>query len=1098
MTPPRHSAVVTTERLEARRLLAAQFIGDLNTAPADSHPSHFTRVGDAVYFFATDAAGRELWKTDGTPTGTARVVDLNPGPGDAVSVRPAGFEFYQSEEIAASGGKVFFTAQSDDSTGAELFVTDGTAAGTRIVRDIGPSGSSDPRGLTDIGGQLFFVANDGTGDGVWKTDGTEAGTVRLGTFRGVMSDAQRRPVASGGLYYFVVDAGNNIKDLWRTDGTVAGTRVVRNRMAPAFLTDVNGTLYFYADDMPNQAGHGLWKTDGTDAGTSLVTRGVQIHPLTMYRPAVAGGYLYFPKAGVPWRTDGTQEGTAEVRSSSLATSINNAVNLFAAGDRVYFSRSSGGLTELWTSDGTPDGTVRVGTDFLPGSFVPPIADFAAVGDQLFFTVGSPTVPQWLWTSDGTAAGTVRIAGPLPPKGSSVPEMGVGGLNGAYLFSGRDDETGSELWQTNGTTAGTSRLKDLHSATQPLEMGRSATRGDALYFSPTNGAHAGDVLKVDGASGAVVVLREGSGKAARGADWFTTLGDVVYFINFDPGHPAGLWRTDGTPAGTVRVLNIGAVSELMAAGGRLYFQFDSFELWTTDGTVAGTRRLGDYDAVWATEGATLGDALYYTANAPGVGYELHRTDGTAEGTRLVADLAGPPIGAAPRSITPVGDALVFTIVSAGAGGRPDQVWRTDGAPEGTVPLTAAGLQLPFNEGRLGLLGDDAYFASEDPAGPALWKTDGTAGGTAIVTRLPAGFSAPDQFVASDGLLYFRAADAQSHSWLWRTDGTASGTLPVRRFDTHQVQRIDLIGEVGGALYLAAEDGDVGRELWRSDGTEAGTGPVTDIFPGPYGSYPQQVEIAGGGLYFTALDPAHGRELWRYTPDAPAIAEVYVRGSTWAGDDGAATVTFKEFMQSSGVGHVAYGYKLVAGAPTNSDTVSWTNVDQIVIRYARPPVSDAGVPTAGTVVVDGTRQDYTVTQLIPIDDRTFALQLDRPLGSSPGGGVDGDRVRLTIPGAGPGGGNFVQVINVLQGDASRDALGRVNAADQGYVKARVNRTSNAPGTPPQALYTVFADVNADGRVNAADQGAVKSRINDGMPATTPTGNFSSKRIADLVLA
>ena len=229
----------------------------------------------------------------------------------------------------------------------------------------------------------------------------------------------------------------------------------------------------------------------------------------------------------------------------------------------------------------------------------------------------------------------------------------------------------------------------------------------------------------------------------------------------------------------------------------------------------------------------------------------------------------------------------------------------------------------------------------------------------------------------------------------------------------------------------------------------------------------------------------------------ISEVYVRGSTWLGNDNLPNVTFKEFMQSSGVGHVEYGYLLPA-APTNADTVSWINADEIVIRYSGP-VSGAGIPVAGTIQVDGARQDYTVTQVNPIDDRTFALRLDRPLGNIPGGGIDGDRIRLRVPGAGPAGATFTRQINVLQGDASRDVLGRVNAADQGYVKSRVNRTTNAPGTGAQALYTVFADVNGDARVNAVDQGAVKSRINDGMPAAAPAGDlFSASRIADEVLA
>ena len=224
------------------------------------------------------------------------------------------------------------------------------------------------------------------------------------------------------------------------------------------------------------------------------------------------------------------------------------------------------------------------------------------------------------------------------------------------------------------------------------------------------------------------------------------------------------------------------------------------------------------------------------------------------------------------------------------------------------------------------------------------------------------------------------------------------------------------------------------------------------------------------------------------------EVYVRGSTWAGNDNLLNVTFMEFMESAGVGHVTYGYKLPA-APTNADTISWSNVDEILIRYGGPGIS---VPTPESIIVDGTRHDYTVTQVIRVDERTVALRLDRPLGNVPGGGIDGDKIKLTIPGGNHGGGDFVQVINVLQGDANRDNLGRVNAADQGYVKARLNRTTNAPGTGAQALYTVFADVNADGRVNAADQGAVKSRINDGMPAAAPAGNLESVSLAGELFA
>ena len=60
--------------------------------------------------------------------------------------------------------------------GSELWKTDGTAAGTVLVKDIrsGASGSY-PHNLTNVNGTLFFTANDGTnGYELWKSDGTAA------------------------------------------------------------------------------------------------------------------------------------------------------------------------------------------------------------------------------------------------------------------------------------------------------------------------------------------------------------------------------------------------------------------------------------------------------------------------------------------------------------------------------------------------------------------------------------------------------------------------------------------------------------------------------------------------------------------------------------------------------------------------------------------------------------------------------------------------------------------------------------------------------------------------------------------------------------
>src|SRR5204863_136231 len=137
------------------------------------YPRNQTVVRGTLYFTADDGVnGRELWKSDGTAAGTVLVKDINPG---STCCSPA--SVYHSN-LTAVGATLFFSA-SDGVHGGELWKSNGTAAGTVLVKDINPgSAGSYPVFLADVRGTLFFGADDGVHGGeLWKSNGTAAGTV---------------------------------------------------------------------------------------------------------------------------------------------------------------------------------------------------------------------------------------------------------------------------------------------------------------------------------------------------------------------------------------------------------------------------------------------------------------------------------------------------------------------------------------------------------------------------------------------------------------------------------------------------------------------------------------------------------------------------------------------------------------------------------------------------------------------------------------------------------------------------------------------------------------------------------------------------------
>ena len=209
-----------------------------------------------LYFRAvTVAAGFELWSTDGTSTGTVMVADLHVG---ARSSTPDGFVEF--------GGRLYFAAITG--TERELFVTDGTRAGTVLFGDFNGSRNGGVILIAATASALFFRANDGQGLELWASDGTSGGThIVRDIWPGVVgSNPKLVTVFGDAILFFARDSVQ--LGLWISDGTAVGTRQIRTFIS--YRKDsavIGGRAYFCAQTV---TGEELWRTDGTTAGTDLV------------------------------------------------------------------------------------------------------------------------------------------------------------------------------------------------------------------------------------------------------------------------------------------------------------------------------------------------------------------------------------------------------------------------------------------------------------------------------------------------------------------------------------------------------------------------------------------------------------------------------------------------------------------------------------------------------------------------------------------------------------------------------------------------------------------------------------------------------------
>lgn len=339
------------------------------------------------------------------------------------------------------------------------------AVKSQTVQIVDPNGGFyNATNITVYNGKLYYYGNDDNHiNGLISSDGISSTVTLIKETSSILG------------YFFVV---NNLlifsdgTQLWKSDGTTEGTsviKVIRFSSNPQLVV-MNNKLYFGGDTTnSNPAKDQLWETDGTANGTKLVKT---INPSGLAgigKMFVIEGKIYFSafdgtgSYNVPWISDGTEAGTRKIKDIVSKDGV-NASYFTQYNGKIYFTayEDKGGV-QIWVTDGTTDGTVRI-TDFNStktgfgyGSF-----PFTLFNSKLFFSTLDKRMYKQLWSTDGTNSGTIII------KADSTSRNGAVGFcasdlvvyNNKLYMSGFDSIAGNQLWASDGTKEGTKRVTNI--------------------------------------------------------------------------------------------------------------------------------------------------------------------------------------------------------------------------------------------------------------------------------------------------------------------------------------------------------------------------------------------------------------------------------------------------------------------------------------------------------------------------------------------------------------------------------------------------------------------------------------------------------------
>jgi ELWxxDGT repeat protein len=795
-------------------------LADLNTTDKSSYPNGFIEFNGYTYFMSKVGLHRV------NSAGVTETIDS----GDIV-----GNHYYASKAtnkfLYIFNSEVYYFKRNN--ANFEVWKTDGVNK-QLILSDI-------PFDFNNT--HLYYVNNNlcyFVGGKLYRIENNSS--VLLGTFPDNLhiENSNFNPVTLAGIIIFYTF--NNGLNVWKSDGTVAGTILIGNINNFAFSqieigavssysnrsVVLNNETYIFVPKTVNYSSYSLelWKTDGQS-----LTMVKEISPnsggyANIYNLTEKNGKILFNYGEYQfWVSDGTATGTINVKTFNSGIPIEYSKRKWGyLNGYYYFGASENSTHGLWKSDGTVIGTTKAYDNLSPEYFF-------ETNSNLYFVANRTE----LWRTDGTSSGTAQI--PNYPIDNETPNSGIHLLiypeifkNSAnqLLLKGWDVQNGYELWKSNSTIENSTLLSNL------------ATK--------TNSSLASDVkCKING----------------------------IWFFNGVNDKGAELWKTDGTPAGTQMVtdLNVGAkntiISAMTSMQGILYFIASGADerthVYRSDGTATGTYEIST--GVIQDEIVSDGSKIYFIANSDTGSYVGNSipwvSDGTVQGTRPI------PFSLSNQGITPqfackltIANNKIFFVeryrIWTGNSNFINPIYNLPSTGKPYLPISL----IEFNQ-KIYMIASVNNSYSD-----ALFETDGTEAGTKIVKEFPSDYvsnSSNFYFEKTNNKLYFRELNYENINNrkinLWCSDGTNAGTIKLRELGTDYIVGSLRSRTIDNQLILFIDSYAPSDSIraWSTDGTVNGTNLIFKQKATPNGVV--SIGKNQNKIFFSCYDQNRFFEIWQ---------------------------------------------------------------------------------------------------------------------------------------------------------------------------------------------------------------------------------------------